>query len=229
MMARRGALGLFASGLSALLVGCGLIGGTKSYRFRMTVEVESPAGLKSGSSVMEITSYKAVALTAQEHAGGGGLRGEAVVVDLPGGPIFVLLQNDGHGQPLGVRVTSALTPDAKFNSVDDYVATVGHLGGLFASAKAELPRKDWPLMVRFRDIQDPKSVESVNPEATGVKRIVVETTGDDVTVGVGKWLSWFDRYADRHFDGTSASSEDMTASDLSAHMTSRSFSTEIGR
>lgn len=227
MMARRGVLGLFASGLSALLVGCGLVDGKKSYRFRMTVEVETPVGLKSGSSVMEITSYKTVALTAQEHAGGGGLRGEAVVVDLPGGPIFVLLENDGRGQPLNVQVTSALAPDAKFNSVDDYVATVGHLGGKSPSARAELPRKDWPLIVRFRDTADPSTVELVDPETIRVKRIVVETTGDEMTVGLTRRLPWLST----HIGSLVRRNRDQLIGDMPrAQRTNvRDFSTEIGK
>lgn len=206
---------------------CGLLGGSRSYRFRMTVEVETPQGLKTGSSVMEITSYKTMKLTSEEHAGGGDFRGEAVVVDLPGGPLFALLKNDGTGQPLDVNVTPALAPHATFRTVDDYVATVGELGGMFGSATAELPRANWPLLVRFRDINDPKSVEKVSPEAAGVKRIVVETTSDAVTTGIEKRLGWLAEYLDRHLDGTSASIEDLTSVNLSAHMSSRSYSTEI--
>ena len=37
------------------------------------------------------------------------------------------------------------------------------LGGWFASAKAELRPEDWPMVVRFRDLNDPKSVEEVDP------------------------------------------------------------------
>ena len=229
MMARRGVMGVLAGGVAAVMGGCGVLGGEKSYRFRMTVEVETPQGLKTGSSVMEITSYKTMKLTSEEHAGGGSFRGEALVVELADGPLFVLLKNDGTGQPLDTRVTSALSGESSFRTVDDYVAAVGKLGGMFGSAKAELPRADGPLMVRFRDIDDPKSVDQVDPEAIGVKRIVVETTNDDVTTGIEQRLGWFTQYLDRHLDGTSASIEDLTSDSPSAHMSSRSFSTEIGK
>ena len=188
MMARREVMGLLAGAMSLALSGCGILGGAKSYRFRMTVEVETPQGLKIGSSVMEITSYRKMKLTSEEHAGGGSFRGEAVVVDLADSPLFALLKNDGAGQPLDTRVTAALAAEDSFRTVDDYVAAVGKLGGMFSSAKAELPREDWPMMVRFRDIHDPKSVEKVDPEAIGVKRILLETTNDDVTTGIEKRL-----------------------------------------
>ena len=188
MMARRGVMGVLAG--AAVLGGCGILGDEKSYRFRMTIEVETPQGLKTGSGVYEISARKLIALTSEEHEGSAGARGEATVVDLAGGPLFVLLKNNDAGQPLHARVTAALAPGAPLNPIASYVATVGDLGGMFASAKAELPREDWPLMVRFRDIDDPKSVEKVDPEAIGVKRIVVETTGDEVTTGIEKRLGW---------------------------------------
>ena len=46
------------------------------------------------------------------------------------------------------------------------------------------------MMVRFADINDPKSVERVDPKAVGVKRILLETTNDDVTTGIEKRLGW---------------------------------------
>jgi hypothetical protein len=51
MMARRGALGLLAGTVAALLSGCGSFFRSGSYRFRMTVEVETPEGVRTGSSV----------------------------------------------------------------------------------------------------------------------------------------------------------------------------------
>jgi hypothetical protein len=84
-------------------------------------------------------------------------------------------------------------------------------------------------MVRFKDIDDPRSVEQVDPGAAGVKRILLETTNDAVTTGIQKHFTWFDRYLDRHLDGTPASIEDLTTSNLQAHMSSRSFSTETAK
>ena len=190
MMARRGVMGVLAGAAAAVLGGCGVLGGEKSYRFRMTVEVETPLGLRTGSGVYEVSARKLIALTSEEAEGSAGARGEATVVDLADGPLFVLLKNDDAGQPLHSRVTAALAPDAQIRNIDDYLATVGKLGGWFGGARAELPREDWPMIVRFRDIADPKSVEKVDPEAIGVKRIVVETTSDDVTTGIEKRLGW---------------------------------------
>ena len=190
LMARRGVMGLLAGAAVLGLGGCGLLGGEESYRFRMTVEVDTPQGLKTGSGVYEVSARKLFALTSEEAEGSAGARGEATVVDLANGPLFVLLHNDDAGQPLHARVTAALAPDAHIRNVEDYVATVGKLGGWFGGAKAELPRADWPMMVRFRDVDDPKSLEKVDPDAVGVKRIWLETTSDDVTTGIEARLRW---------------------------------------
>ena len=49
MMARRGVIGLLAGGIAAFLGGCGILGSKSSYRFKMTVEVDTPEGVRSGS------------------------------------------------------------------------------------------------------------------------------------------------------------------------------------
>jgi hypothetical protein len=121
-------MGLMIGASAVLLSGCRLLDNPK-YRFKMTVEVETPEGVKTGSSVMEIGDWKI------------------------------------------------------------HMAAGKRLGGENGT-KADLPRADWPMILRFRDINDPKSVEQVDPEAIGVKRIMLETTGDEVTVGIEKRLGW---------------------------------------
>jgi hypothetical protein len=179
------------------LGGCGLL--EASYRFRMIVEVDTPEGPVSGSSVYEVTAHKTLRLTSEETAGGGGLRGEAVVVDLPNGPLFVLLKiPDARGR-LASEATQALSGGKQLADIDEYVAAVRSLGSWFGGAEAELPRKYWPLMVRFRVIGDPKSVERVDPEAIGVRRIRLETTSDKVTDGIVERLGWL-RHEGRTLD-----------------------------
>ena len=58
MMGRRGSLMLLSGGLAAMLSGCGLFGVGSTYRYKMTVEVETPDGLKSGSAVREVSCVK---------------------------------------------------------------------------------------------------------------------------------------------------------------------------
>jgi len=223
---------------------------TSSYRFRMTVEIETPQGIRTGSSVMEEGAYKKLKLTSEEHGGGGYTHGEAVVVDLPDGPVFALLTLGDGEQPLGYVVTNALVPDMERADIDAYVATVRKLGRSWSgSVKADLPRlrdigagfrenryeNGWPVMVRLRDIHDPKTVELVDPQAIGVKRIWVETTSDPVTKGIEKRLGWLEGYNERsaqwledykkrggRFDGIAISTNE-----LPDNLSADSFSTEI--
>ena len=186
MMARRGVLAGLTLGMAALLAGCNPFEASRSYRFRMTVE-----GAVTGSAVYEVLATKTrMVLLAEEKPGGSLLRGEALVLERSDGPVFVLLKRPDSGNSLAAAVTYALAPDLPQGGHENFWTAMGELGGWFGSAKAELPRADWPLMVRFRDINDPRSVERVDPAAVGVKRIVLETTSDEVTTGIEKRLGW---------------------------------------
>lgn len=206
-MTRRGLLmTLSATSLAVSTGACDLVGGGSSYRFRMTVEADTPQGVQTGSSVMEVRVSRGMAIG--DNSGvSSSLRGEAVVVDLPDGPIFALLKLPDAGPPLQEVVSDALTGEHA-KSTDGIMQQFGKLGSTwFSEYKADLPRRrdigislredgaddsNWPMMVRFRDLNDPKSVEAVDPEAVGVKRIRLETTGDDVTTGLKKRLPWLD-------------------------------------
>ncbi|OCC24852.1 hypothetical protein MB02_05165 [Croceicoccus estronivorus] len=185
-VARRTAVGLFAGGAAMLLGGCGLSTTRASYRFRMTVVTWSA----NGSGVLRVNASKSIALTVHEHAGGAGLTGQAVVIDLPTGPVFALL-TIGDGKPLlATQVTRALAPGVNTLDASDFLETVDRLESGSGAAKAELPRADWPMMVRFRDLNDSTTVELVDPATIGVRRIVVQTTRDDVTTGLRTRLPW---------------------------------------
>ncbi|MEP6868046.1 MAG: hypothetical protein ABJA20_05980, partial [Novosphingobium sp.] len=113
MMARRGVIGMLAAlGSVTMLAGCGLFGKSVSYRYRMTVEVETPQGLKSGSSVIQVVQ------TEQQGLEGSHLdvrvTGEAVAVDLPGGQtVFALLD----GKPVAAITVRLPDKDADWYQI----------------------------------------------------------------------------------------------------------------
>jgi hypothetical protein len=231
IMARRGVIGLLTAAASALVLGgCGLFDREESYRFRMTVEVETPKGVKRGSSVLEeVASLSSIRIG--DSTGKRALtRGEAAVVDLPDGPIFVLLSLPDAGGPLGGKATVALAPEARGGDRSAFIEAVGELGEFSGNAKAELPRGHWPLMVRFRNLDDPKSVERVDPETTGVKRILLETTNDDITIGIDKRLGWLSTKFS-FFDPSSENGYFIPQGELNvAHKLSvRDFSSKFGK
>ena len=57
-MTRRGILGLLVVGAGLLVSGCGLFGAKSTYRFKMTVEVQTSQGLRTGYAVREISYSK---------------------------------------------------------------------------------------------------------------------------------------------------------------------------
>jgi hypothetical protein len=199
MMARRGVIGLLAGGAAFLLSGCGLFGSTYSYRYKITVEVDTPEGLKSGYAVHEtLVSKSNVDLGDISQKQSSETRGEAVMVDLPGGQmLFVLMPGE-------VSVINALdnTGTSGWDEKAIRIAQGGTPKGPqilpFSAPQNYNKSKEFPLFVKFENVNDPKSVELVQPDnlaasfwgSVNLKRVTVEVTDEDVTVGIEKRLRW---------------------------------------
>ena len=194
-MTRRGVFGVLAGGLALLLSGCG-IGSKSTYRFRLTVEVDTPEGTRSGSSVYEVMARNMPGMDPSGMVREWKVRGEAVAIDLPGGEVlFALLKTvnpTGHDD---LAYSSMAALDPAFNY--DYVESARRIAnGAGIRSSTELSPRDYPMLVTFRDIADPKTVERVDPTnfpatfGSGVrlKRITVEVTDDAVTSGIEKRL-----------------------------------------
>lgn len=198
MMARRGVLGVLAGGAAALLSGCGLFGGN-SYRFRMTVEVETPQELKTGSSVYTVRGFGTSDLMTGGTSSDAELKGEAVVVNLGGGKMLFALLRMANGTTsddnLAIMSMRAMDP-AYANNKKDSAQRIASGSGI--TSPAEVAPEDYPLLVTFADIKDPTSVTRVDPAnlaasfgpGVRLKRIVVEVTDDDVTAGIEERLGW---------------------------------------
>lgn len=191
MMARRTILAGLAGSMAALLAGCGLLGGNK-YRFRMTVEVETPQGLRTGSGVFEVEGIGSKELITGGRGSYTRFRGEAVAVDLPDGKTLFALLRMANGTSaddhLGIMSMRAMDPQLRNTEKDKSAQRIAAGEGI--RSPAEVAPKDYPLLVMFGDINDPTSVERIDPAAIGVKRIVVETTSDEVSTGIEKRLGW---------------------------------------
>jgi hypothetical protein len=235
-------------GGAIIVSGCGRRFPT--FRYRMTVEVETPQGLRTGASVIQVSSIE----------GGSGamygfsstVRGEAVAVDLPGGrTLFALLQSSsGDVDAAAGYAFAGFPPAVKRVGADAYADNLAEMlarrdvGVIpMPTAEDEVPvsgrmaKAFYPLLVSFTDIADPKSVTRVNPRdlaasfGPGIKlrRITVQITDDPVTTGIEKRLGWWEAYRNRHFDGTSTASEDLTTNAPSASLSTGSFSTEFNK
>jgi len=198
MIARRSFLTIAASlGTSLGLGGCG--GESFSYRYRLSIEVDTPEGVKRGSGVLKVWAAISYSITGKHL--GGDTNGEAVAVDLgPRGLLFALLKREGRSGRLDelsgdVMLRAGLTTYENETYVH-FTREVAAIRGVIEVLPEELP-----MLVRFRDIADPATVEKVDPEHLDVsfgagvrlKRATIEITSDPVTTGIEKRLGWLPR------------------------------------
>ncbi|MFA5969201.1 MAG: hypothetical protein WC816_08170 [Sphingomonas sp.] len=186
MITRRAVIGLATGGLAMLMVGC--VRYYPTYRYRLTVEVDTPSGVKFGSSVIQVRSWDQAGFPGPE-AGGfrSEVKGEAVAVDVaPGQTLFALLRSE-HS------VDWATFATAEINRDDRAVHTLPRWKKNPGTGETY---SRYPMLVRFRDIHDPKSVELVDPDDLAatfgpgfkLRRIAVQLTRDPVTVGIKSHL-----------------------------------------
>ena len=207
-----------------LLAGSQMFLPVATVRYRLTLEAEADGKPVAGSGVIEATYAKAAKILSTADYGAS-VRGEAVVLDLGNkGSLFALLKEgqDSRSAPDYIVLRAfGFSGGALPRPADQGIRQVGRLSG-----KVELPLTSLPLLVRFRDVNDPLTVEKVDPfnlEASfgpGVKltRATVEIVsaglwplslvrfvGASVTTGIDRKLSWLARIKS-NIDGTSSTS-----------------------
>lgn len=215
---RRRVLALLAGGAATTLPGCGVAGDRlPDYRYRLTVEVETPEGLKTGSSVIEVrTAIAGRNSIPTPGAVSNRPRGEAVTVNLgTRGVLFALLCTDIDYdwasnvmfRIIAPKIRRQHNTNGKFDAARDFKVQFAAM--LKHRELIELPRtfpevghlRDQParpMLVRFHNLADPKTIERVDPDdlaaffGPGVvlKRITVQLTDDPVTTGIEKRLVW---------------------------------------
>jgi hypothetical protein len=173
-----------------LLSACG---SPKSYRVRMTVEVDTPQGVRSGSGVFEILARRNPKLLPDERAASAVLRGEAIPIDLRGGQtLFALLRPANGAREMEGSITGALDPEYR-GGAEQFLASMDRLSArAMIGRSAALPPGSYPLLVRFRDPAVPASVEA--PEAgIQIRAVRLVITDEPVTRGIERRLAWVGR------------------------------------
>jgi len=153
---------------------------------KLTVEVETPNGLVRGSSVVGVKvvnhfTFGLTQLSRITHS----WRGEAVLVEIGDNQhLFALLGHPAHEARATFKTSILDDPDARRPTFS--YAKLARL-----RQTAPVPRKRYPLLVTFTDINDPSSVQRVDPDdlaahfGAGVKlkAITLEITNEPVTRG----------------------------------------------
>jgi hypothetical protein len=227
--------GAMAAGLS----GCELIPRRRwSYRYKLTLTLDTPDGVRRGSSVVELQAVEVpmVKVIASE------IRGEATFVDLGSGkrPLIALLTNY-FAETSRPHWSRDKGPNLGFLlDLFDVKADLGHKDSILDAIdkireSRTIQPSDLPDLVTFADVLDPKSVLLVDPmnlEATlgpGIKWRSIELglVDEAPTNLIEAKLPWLGDYFDRMLDGKkfSLASEESVAS----HMTPSSFRWKMNR
>jgi hypothetical protein len=162
---RRSLLTLLAAASVASLSGCG--SGPRTIRYRLTLEVETPEGTKTGSGVIEHTGRWNDGITRGLGAGpglAGWTHGEAIITDLGArGLLLCLLTRDetSAGSEDDFLLPKVFPFDKWGGSQKDYAAYLGRLEGRKPVANA--PLQNLPMLARLRDPLDPAAAERVDP------------------------------------------------------------------
>lgn len=210
------AAAIAAIAISALVVPPGV-----TYRYRLTLEAEVDGHQKTGSGVIEVSYQHHTSIGAMGRDVSAGFRGEAVALDLGNrGTLFALLTagSDSRSGPESIVLKTFGLPGGAFPGWD--AESLKLLRSL--SGKRELPLDSLPLLVRFRDMNDPLTVEAVNPfsidERFGPGARLMRATleivpsgirpfnrfgisGEPLTTGIQDKLGWLRRLNGGYIDG----------------------------
>lgn len=199
MMSRRGVAGLLVGGLALALSGCGSLFPAR-YRFRLTVDVDTPQGLRSGSSVYEVTAGRTGNILPDAGKRRWNVRGEAVAVDLPGAKtLFALLKTGAHFEDMAGLSMASLHPDFSGTGFD-VVGVAKQLAAGEHPGPAEVALKDYPMLVTFADESDPSSVKLAEPDdlaaqfgpGVRLRGITAELTDNHMTTSMKERLGWLE-------------------------------------
>jgi hypothetical protein len=189
------------------LAGCGR---SETYRYKLTLAVNTPEGVKRGSSVVEVLFHE---VSVPERGTMHKLRGEALYLDLgPGArPLIALLTRylpkggAGHHwtRDAGPETTWMLRIDGQ-TPTEKYIDDVPRLANL--RGPRQITPADLPDLVTFADVKDPKSVVEVDPndlQATlgpGItwNEITLESTDEAITTGIAMKLPWLPAYSEKN-------------------------------
>ncbi len=207
---QRLAMGLLAIALAVVLAWWWYFP-SASLNYKLSVDVEDNGVMHHGEGVIGVdfhsNGFMRIAHTPKWSIWP---RGEAFAVDLGArGTLFVLLSSD--------RTRATLSRPREHTSAEAGRSAMWvYYGDSFGDlppdrtgkrqldefmrnrAIVEIAPNSLPMLVRFRDINDPKSVERVDPEhldasfGSGAKlvRATVEITDEPVTTGIEKRLGW---------------------------------------
>lgn len=193
-----------------VLAGCGT---NHSWNQKLTVKVNTPNGEKTGSAVTRV-SVTVGRQFATDTILSFGVKGEATIVDLGAGKyLFALLSNLGPGNT-EYLADNTLGHPTGINQNQDEISRLNAKYSAYEKLRGAVPvlPKNYPLLVTFTDINNPKSVREVKSEnlaeafgaGYSLKAITLEITDEEATTGkIEPTIKWIDDYRGLYLDGGS--------------------------
>lgn len=173
-----------------------------SWRQKLTITVETPAGEVSARSVSAIR-WRKHWIRWDGMGWSYDLTGEAVVVEvMPGRYLFALLKGAGTTEYMG-SVAAAAISGREGRVIDGALFREVQGGRGRAAGVITVREVQYPMLVTFDDISDPTSVKLVNPAdlaasfgpGVRLKAVTLEVTDGAVTEGrVEGVLGWMPDY-----------------------------------
>jgi hypothetical protein len=162
---------LLAASAGATVAGC--TSRNKALRYRVTIEVGTPLGLKIGTSVLESVFNSGNRF---ENSGKAWTNGQAPYVDLGSGRYLFSTLSDPFEK---AAMFSLLLKVLRYPETRPPLADPG--GSAVDQANGTMPfgvvrRQDYPLLVTFGDVNAPETVKEVDPDDL------------EESFGTGHWL-----------------------------------------
>jgi hypothetical protein len=195
--------------LALCLTGCGR---SESYRYKLTVEVNTPEGVKRTSNVVEV-QFSGVSVPGRGVM--HDLNGEALYLDLGAGrrPLIVSIVNQLHpSYGKDVRWSRDGGPSESLLSElygaqltgDDLLEKISSLSTKRGSHEIRLD--DLPDLLTFEDVNVPSSVMEVDrhnlPASLGQNvswaKVTLEVTDEPVTKNINSKLPWLQEYFEKN-------------------------------
>jgi hypothetical protein len=169
---------------------------TVTLKYRLALHAEAAGQKYVASSVIQVTRQDTRAVFGSLGGVGSKIKGEAVALNFGSERIlFGILRSGGGSEDWAAWLPLAVL---QLPASNDPIAAIRKLKTL--KGPREVPHEHWPMLVRFRDLQDQTSVERVIPPDLSpwfgldarLTSVTLEMTDDEVTPSIDRWLPWLE-------------------------------------
>lgn len=191
-----------------------------SLKYRLTINIETPEGVKSGSTVQEIFYPPADNENIYNPYNQGVPRGEAAFIDLgERGTVFAIMQDPANARNRFLGLIRTVFPTVPIvHDQSRYQEVLQHYNDL-SGVKDEVPPEHYPMFVYFKNINDPQSIELVYERKQGsrkdmkqvdtdrfeevfgkgvrIKSMIMEMTDDPLEWKLGSKLPWIENMSEK--------------------------------